>query len=217
MKSSTKTALIVVLAVVAAGGALAAGYGLSNTFHGWVDDNVLHKDTAYYPKGCVKNDDGTITVKTSFAHTDKSSIPYTGGGTYYTIPDFEVAEYVNSNGCIRVVNSLFSNGEMRGVMLMSQDSTVYLDLLAEQQDVHAVDVKFYSDYDEGLAKEKGAFFYAPYANVEDVDPVFTAKGKADDSIEITVTYVPKGAKYTGDKKAKKSTQSEATTSSAAAN
>ena len=31
-----------------------------------------------------------------------------------------------------------------------------------------------------------------------------AKAKADDSIEITVTYVPKGAKYTGDKKAKKS-------------
>jgi hypothetical protein len=102
-------------------------------------------------------------------------------------------------------------------MLLSQDSTVYLDLLAEKQDVHAVDVKFYSDYDEGLAKEKGAFFYAPYANVEDVDPVFTAKAKTDDSIEITVTYVPKGAKYTGDKKAKKSTQSEAATSSAATN
>ena len=49
MKSSTKTALIVVLAIVAAGGVLAAGYGLSNTFHNWVDGNVLRKETVYVP------------------------------------------------------------------------------------------------------------------------------------------------------------------------
>ena len=219
MKSSTKTALIVVLAIVAAGGALAATYGLSNGFHGWVDQNVLHKDTVYIPKGAIKNDDGTITVKTSFAHQDKSSVPYTGSGTYYTLPDFEVSDYLNPNGKLKVTNGTFSNGEMTYVTIESNKAEVYLNLLATEPFAHAEDIKWYSDYDEALAKESGGFFYAPYANIDDFVPSFKAKVKDDASIEVSVTYVPKGAKFTGEKPKATSSQttSSAATSSAASN
>ena len=212
MKSSTKTALIVVLAIVAAGGALAGAYGLSNAFHGWVDETVLKKDNVYYPKGCVKNDDGTITVKTSFAHQEKTSSPFTGNYAYYTLPDFTVSDYHNSNGKLRVANALYSNGETAQCIIDSNVNDAYINLLAEDPYAHAEDVKFYNDYDEGLAKEEGAFFYAPYAEVKDFTPEFSAKVKTDKSIEVTVTYVPLHGKYTCEKK--KATSSASSPSSA---
>ncbi|MCR5348350.1 MAG: hypothetical protein K6E59_01920 [Bacilli bacterium] len=213
MKSSSKTALIVVLAVIAAGGALAAGYGLSNTFHNWVDTKVIHKDAGVYiPKGATENDDGTITIKTSFAHQDKHTLPFTGGYTYYTLPDFEIADVYNSNGKLEVVNGTFSNGEHAAVMLASSVTGAYLNIMAEDQYEHCEDVKFYSDYDEALAKEEGAFFYAPYADVKDFAPKFSAKKNSDESITVSVTYVPKGAKFTGEKDKVTSSSSSASTS-----
>lgn len=212
MKSSTKTAVIVVLAIVAAGGALAAGYGLSNTFHNWVDGNVLRKETVYVPNGAIENDDGTITVKTSFAHQEKTSSPFTGNYAYYTLPDFTVSDYHNSNGKLRVANALYSNGETAQCIVDSNVNDAYINLLAEDPYAHAEDVKFYNDYDEGLAKEEGAFFYAPYAEVKDFTPEFSAKVKTDKSIEVTVTYVPLHGKYTGKKKATTTSSQSSSTS-----
>ena len=213
MKSSTKTGLIIVLAIAAVGGALAAGYGLSNTFHNWVDSNVIHKDAnVYIPQGATKNDDGTITIKTSFAHQDKSTQPFTGGYAYYTLPDFEISDLYNLNGKLEVVNATFSNGEHAAVMVASSINGTYINVLAEDQYEHCEGVKFYNDYDEALTKEEGAFFYAPYAEVKDFAPKFSAKKNSDDSITVSVTYVPKGAKFTGEKDKVTTSSSSASTS-----
>lgn len=200
MKSSAKTALIIVLAVIAAGGALAAGYGLSNTFHNWVDDTVFKKDDAYYPRGATKNEDGTATIKTSFAHTDRSSTPFTGASSMYVIPDFSVSSSaINQNGMLAVTNSLFSSGEIKIASLKSNNTGTSINLLTGDGYDDAV---FYSDYDEGIAYGKD-FYYAPYADCKEFKPTFSAKTKDDGSLEVTVTYLPIGAKFTGTKPAKK--------------